>query len=119
MAVRRIFLAGIVCVVDASSFMLNYTAASKERTHSGGWLPELLTSQLECADTVIINKMDLMPCQDAMSELSELLESLNTNARRFQVSHGEVPLRELLPAEPLDISTLPYVPTLGLGTALH
>lgn len=109
---KRIFLAGIVCVLDASSFMSNYNSTHSEWTHSDGWLPELLTSQLECSDTLIINKVDLMPSQGARSELTELVQSLNSNARRFEVSWGDVPLHELLPAEPLDIATMPYVPTL-------
>jgi len=109
---KRIFLAGIVCVLDGSCFLNQYNADDTEpATDHGEWLPALLTAQLECADTVVINKTDLMQAEE-LGQLTTMLASLNCNARRFETSFGAVPLRGLLPAQPLDLETMPYVPTL-------
>ncbi|CAE8645894.1 unnamed protein product [Polarella glacialis] len=108
---RRIFLAGIICVVDASCFWEMYNssdAGDAERRP----LSVLLVSQLESADTVIINKTDLVG-KDELDRLTQLLTAMCPSARQLLASRGALPLRTLLPAEPIDLDMPAYVPTLA------
>merc|ERR1719162_2132858 len=108
---RRLFLAGIICVIDASTFWEMYhsdDSGSDERKP----LSALLVSQIESSDTVIINKSDLVSQAD-LDRLSELLAALNPSAKRMVTSHGAQPLRTLLPADPVDLDMPAYVPTLA------
>jgi len=108
---RRIFLAGIICVVDASTFWETYNsddAGSADRQP----LSALLMSQLESADTVIVNKSDLV-APEQLERLKELLVTLSPNARLLPATRGALPLRTLLPAEPVDLDMPAYVPTLA------
>jgi len=108
---RRLFLAGIICVVDASTFAeLYYSADAGDPDRKP--LSALLVSQLESADTVVINKADLID-QTELERLSELLRALNPNARCLVSTKGALPLRTLLPAEPIDLDMPAYVPTLA------
>mmetsp|Transcript_140160 Transcript_140160/g.349300 ORF Transcript_140160/g.349300 Transcript_140160/m.349300 type:complete len:517 (-) Transcript_140160:22-1572(-) len=115
---RRIFLAGIICVVDASTFWESYH--STESAPDCQPLSVLLVSQLESADTLIINKSDLVS-QAEMARLQQLLSALAPNARRIVTTRGALALRELLPADPVTLDMPAYVPTLANrhGTAVR
>ncbi|CAE8627389.1 unnamed protein product, partial [Polarella glacialis] len=75
-------------------------------------LSVLLVSQLESADTVIINKTDLVG-KDELDRLTQLLTAMCPSARQLLASRGALPLRTLLPAEPIDLDMPAYVPTLA------
>lgn len=108
---KRIFLAGIICVVDASTFRESYNspdAGDADRLP----LSALLVSQLESSDTVIVNKTDLVSPEE-LAELTQLLAALSPNARRLESMRGALPLRTLLPAEPVDLDMPAYVPSLA------
>ncbi|CAL1137742.1 unnamed protein product, partial [Cladocopium goreaui] len=107
---KRLFLAGIICVVDASAFWEMYNSGDQGDTERKP-LSALLVSQLESSDTVIINKTDLVSSEE-LTRVSELLKALSPNARQFQATRGQLPLRTLLPAEPIDLEMPAYVPTL-------
>eukprot|EP00930_Biecheleria_cincta_P031429 TRINITY_DN21815_c0_g1_i1.p1 TRINITY_DN21815_c0_g1~~TRINITY_DN21815_c0_g1_i1.p1 ORF type:complete len:535 (-),score=65.62 TRINITY_DN21815_c0_g1_i1:155-1549(-) len=108
---RKIFLAGIICVVDASAFWDMYNS-SDEGDSERKPLSTLLVNQLESADTVIINKTDLVSSDD-LERVLQLIKTLSPNARHFPSTHGALPLRTLLPAEPVDLDMPAYVPTLA------
>ena len=96
---QKIFLAGIVCVVDASCFRSVYestellslpvTPTSSGRGLSGAGplvpLASLYVKQLEEADIVVVNKTDLLPSED-LPPLLSLLDSLNGRARYIEAT---------------------------------
>jgi len=108
---RHVFLAGIICMVDASTFWETYNsgdAGADDRQP----LSTLLLAQVECADTVIVSKNDLVG-ETELERLSELLGALSPNARRLAATHGALPLRTVLPADPIDLDMPAYVPNLA------
>jgi len=120
---RRVFLAGIVCVVDASTFRAAYesTGFAEQPPAKPGTFPPtqpaaplsaLLVSQLESSDTVIVNKADLVDSSE-LESTQRLITALSPNARKLEATRGNVPLRELLSAEPVDFDMPAYVPTLA------
>jgi len=108
---RHVFLAGIICMVDASTFWETYNS-SDTGTDDRQPLSTLLLAQVECADTVIVSKNDLVG-EAELVRLSELLGALSPNARRLAAIHGALPLRTVLPADPIDLDMPAYVPTLA------
>jgi G3E family GTPase len=92
----------MVTVVDGPSFMIDYIESSKltdldqaagdedERT-----LSDLLIEQVEFADVIIINKLDLMD-QEEVVELQHLLHRLNPVAKILTATKSVVPLKEIL-----------------------
>jgi len=108
---KRIFLASIVCVVDASAFWDLYNSSNAGDAERQP-LSALLVNQLESADTVIINKTDLVSAVE-LERLRTLIATLNANARCFEATKGALPIRTLLPAEPVDLDMPAYVPSLA------
>lgn len=108
---RHVFLAGIICMVDASTFWETYNS-SDAGTDGRQPLSTLLLAQVECADTVIVNKSDLVG-EAELEQLSQLLGTLSPNARRLAATHGALPLRTVLPADPIHLDMPAYVPTLA------
>jgi len=92
----------MVTVVDAKAFLGDYehsvglserdSAADKgdERTTS-----DLLIEQIEFADVLVINKIDLID-DDAKNTLIAILNRLNPEAKIVTSEHGRVPLNEIL-----------------------
>ena len=88
----------MVTVVDAASFLLEYQAADSlenrgeslneddERT-----VTDLLIDQVEFADVIVLNKVDLSGEALAL-EVQAILQALNPGARIVHATHGLVPL---------------------------
>lgn len=55
----------------------------------------LLTEQIEFANVIIINKIDLVAPEDAL-ELEAIINKLNPEAKILKSSWGEIPLKEIL-----------------------
>jgi len=112
---KRTFLAGIICVIDASTFdqMLHAPDSAETPELAARTMPlaALLVSQVEEADTIVISKCDLVE-PSALQELKSLLKSLNSRAQQLEAVQGNLPLRQLLPAEPVPFEMPAYVPTL-------
>lgn len=92
----------MVTVVDAVNFLKDYDEA-KYLQESGESLGEedersvadLLVDQVEFADVLLISKTDLVVASD-VERLSAILKTLNTHARIVPISHGQVPIEEVL-----------------------
>lgn len=108
---QRIFLAGIICVIDASTFWDTYHSP---KVAGDGYqsLAVLFASQLESADTVVVNKVDLVD-REKLEPLLQLISTLAPNARRFLTTRGCTPLRDIMPADPVNLDMPSYVPTLA------
>jgi G3E family GTPase len=92
----------MVTVVDAVNFLRDYTSAEALRDRDIAAtedddrnLVDLLVEQVEFADVLIINKVDLAAAS-ALDELEALLRRLNPHAQILRATHGRVPLSEIL-----------------------
>lgn len=92
----------MVTVVDALSFLKDYNASVdlKERGESLGeederTVADLLIDQIEFADVIVLNKLDLVRNEHAL-EVEAVIKALNPGARVLKTSHGEVALENVL-----------------------
>jgi G3E family GTPase len=98
----------MVTVVDGSTFLEDYDAADSlaaleiaagetdERTTS-----DLLIEQVEFANVIVINKLDLIEEAQAL-ELKSLLKKLNPEAVIISAERGAVPLNQILNTDLFD-----------------
>jgi G3E family GTPase len=92
----------MVTVVDAANFRSDWEAAQelRERGESLGeddhrTVAALLADQVEFADVIVVNKMDLLT-EAARFELTALLRQLNRRAEVILAERGRVPLDRVL-----------------------
>ena len=88
----------MVTVVDAASFLLDYNAAEElqNRGESIGdederTVTDLLVDQVEFADVIVLNKLDLVSSEDAL-EVEAVLRALNPDAKIHRTTHGRISL---------------------------
>ncbi|MGH1347692.1 MAG: zinc metallochaperone GTPase ZigA [Nannocystales bacterium] len=92
----------MVTVVDAANFMRDYNAAQAlaERGETLGedderTVTDLLIEQIEFADVIVLNKLDLVDPVQAR-EVQAVLEALNPGARVVPSTQGRVPPKAIL-----------------------
>ena len=92
----------MVTVVDAASFLWDYNAADalQARGESLGeedhrTVTDLLIDQIEFADVIVLNKLDLVSNDQAL-EVEAVLKALNPGARILRATHGQIPLQNVL-----------------------
>ncbi len=92
----------MVTVVDAASFLDDYDAAEalKDRGQAVGeederTVTDLLIDQVEFADVIVLNKIDLVSEEHAL-EVEAILRALNPGARIHRATRGKVPLGYVL-----------------------
>ncbi|MEM7096713.1 MAG: zinc metallochaperone GTPase ZigA [Pseudomonadota bacterium] len=92
----------MVTVVDAASFLRDYKEAEalQVRGESLGeddlrTVTDLLIEQVEFANVIVLNKIDLVT-QAQMEEVEAILLALNPGAQIIPASHGDVPLDRVL-----------------------
>ncbi|MEH3053217.1 MAG: GTP-binding protein [Patulibacter minatonensis] len=92
----------MVTVVDASTFLTECDGLDDLTTRGMGLGPEdertivdLLVDQVEFADTIVLNKVDLAGA-DELARTEALIGALNPKARIVRSTRGAVPLREVL-----------------------
>ena len=88
----------MVTVVDAASFLKDYNAAEelRDRGESLGeederTVTDLLIDQVEFADLIVLNKVDLVSSEHAL-EVEAVLRALNPGAKIHRTTRGRVPL---------------------------
>ena len=88
----------MVTVVDAASFLRDYNAADalQDRGESLGeedhrTVTDLLIDQIEFADVIVLNKLDLVSNDQAL-EVEAIVKALNPGAKILMATHGQVPL---------------------------
>lgn len=91
----------MVTVVDAMNFLRDYSAQEDLQARGLAVGPEdtrriseLLIEQIEFADVLILNKLDLVSAAE-VEQLSGILRQLNPTAVQLRSRFGEVPLQEL------------------------
>ena len=92
----------MVTVVDAASFLGDYNAAEalQARGESLGeddhrTVTDLLIDQIEFADVLVLNKLDLVSERQAL-EVEAIMKALNPGAKVLKTTRGEVPLECVL-----------------------
>ncbi len=92
----------MVTVVDTASFLRDYNAAEalKERGESLGeednrTVTDLLIDQIEFADVIVLNKLDLVSEEHAL-EVKAIVKALNPGAKILTTTRGQVPLNNVL-----------------------
>jgi len=92
----------MVTVVDAASFLRDYNAAEalQDRGESLGeedhrTVTDLLIDQIEFADVIVLNKLDLAGDEQAL-EVEAIVKALNPGAKILGATRGRVPLESVL-----------------------
>lgn len=92
----------MVTVVDAANFLMDYNAAEalKDRGESLGeedhrTVTDLLIDQIEFADVIVLNKLDLVT-KDQANEVGAIIKALNPGAKVLMTTRGKVPLESVL-----------------------
>ncbi|MEM1436101.1 MAG: zinc metallochaperone GTPase ZigA [Pseudomonadota bacterium] len=92
----------MVTVVDAASFLRDYNAADalQDRGESLGeedhrTVTDLLIDQVEFADVIVLNKLDLVS-EDQAHEVEAIIQALNPGAKIIPATRGQVPLESVL-----------------------
>jgi len=106
-----------VTVVDAVNFMKDYgkgqrlcdrSALGAEKTDERS-ITQLLVDQVECANLIVLNKMDLIKERNA-SNLEGLLRKLNPKAKIIRSSFGKVDVKLLLNTCSFDMAEAEQMP---------
>ncbi len=92
----------MVTVVDTASFLQDYNAADtlQARGESLGeedhrTVTDLLIDQIEFADVIALNKLDLVSRDEAL-KVEAIVKALNPGARILKTTRGQVPLENVL-----------------------
>ncbi|MDE0479671.1 MAG: zinc metallochaperone GTPase ZigA [Gammaproteobacteria bacterium] len=92
----------MVTVVDAASFLRDYNAADalQDRGESLGeedqrTVTDLLIDQIEFADVIVLNKLDLVSTDQAR-EVEAIVKALNPGAKVLMATRGRIPLESVL-----------------------
>lgn len=107
----------MVTVVDAAHLLQDYSSQDflRDRGEVAGDederpLVHLLVDQIEFADVVILNKIDIAG-PEAIATARAIIRSLNSDARIIEVSHGKVQAREILDTGLFDFAAAHKHPT--------
>ncbi|MCF7624908.1 GTP-binding protein [[Brevibacterium] frigoritolerans] len=92
----------MVTVVDGYNFWQDFTSGETliDRMQAsdaadGREVVDLLIDQIEFANVILLNKIDLMDA-DAVAELKAVLHKVNADARIIETNHSKVPLKDVL-----------------------
>ncbi len=92
----------LVTVVDGCNFLEDFDSVDELRDRSLGMsedddrdIPQLLVNQIEFANVIIINKIDLLT-DEQRAMLRRMIGSFNPQARLLEASYGQVDLTEIL-----------------------
>lgn len=104
---QQVRLDAMITVVDAAHFWETYQDATaegkiegEEHAHS---LAHLLAGQIEFADIVLLNKIDLVPVEE-VTRLESFIWELNPRANVIRTRYGQVDPSELLYTGAFDVN---------------
>lgn len=106
----------MVTVVDANNLLSDYTSADllEQRGESAGpedgrTLAALLAEQIEFADVVVVNKIDMVDAA-RRDEVAAIVRALNPMARLVYAEFGRVPLNQVLGTGLFDMERASQMP---------
>ncbi len=92
----------LVTVVDAANFLKQYDAAEDLRDRGEAineedqrTVTDLLCDQIEFANVILINKVDLVTPEELL-QVEAVLKGLNPVAKLLRTEHSQIPLSEIL-----------------------
>ena len=92
----------MVTVVDAANILNNYSSKDflKDKGESAGeeddrTLVDLLVEQIEFANVIILNKLDLIS-QDQLKTVKALIKGLNVKAKIIEATNSKVEMKEVM-----------------------
>ncbi|MFC9601514.1 GTP-binding protein [Peribacillus butanolivorans] len=98
----------MVTVVDAKNFWQDYASGETlidrmQATDEADQreVVDLLIDQIEFANVILLNKIDLMKAEE-VAELNAVLQKINPDARIIETSHSQVPLKEVMNTQLFD-----------------
>lgn len=98
----------MVTVVDAHNFPIDFESHDTLRERrialdesDDRSVSDVLAEQVEFANTIVLNKTDLVP-EAALRRLEAVLHHLNPEARLIQATHGVVPSEDLIDTRAFD-----------------
>ncbi|NBV98042.1 MAG: GTP-binding protein [Proteobacteria bacterium] len=101
----------MVTVVDSFNFLKDYGStdflSDREMARDGEdarTIVDLLLSQIEFADVIILNKLDLISDEDT-AYLRKMIKALNEGAKIIEAVNAAVPLKEVLNTGLFDINS--------------
>ncbi|MCH9809131.1 MAG: zinc metallochaperone GTPase ZigA [Alphaproteobacteria bacterium] len=107
----------MVTVVDAANLLRDYSSHDflKDRGETAGedderTLVDLLVDQLEFADVIVLNKLDLASPDDVVAARA-IIRSLNSHARVIETTEGQVGLSDILDTGLFDFEAAHQHPT--------
>jgi G3E family GTPase len=99
----------MVTVIDAKHFLNDYASEEELRDRKLGvsdqderTIVDLLIDQIEFANVIVINKVDLVSKRE-LERLEGILHHLNPDAVLVKADHGKVPLKKLLNTKLFDL----------------
>jgi len=100
----------MITVVDASQLLRDYSSEDmlRDRGESLGeederTLVDLLVDQIEFADTIVVNKTDLVD-RDQLDLVRKVIHALNPSAHLIETSHADVDLADVLDTKRFDFN---------------
>lgn len=106
----------LVTVVDAVNFLKDYQKTDTLQDRQLGaektdrrTIAQLLADQVECANLILLNKVDLVSESDA-KHLEGVLKKLNPKAKVIRSTYSKVDLKQLLNTKSFDIEEAEQMP---------
>mmetsp|Transcript_72425 Transcript_72425/g.169624 ORF Transcript_72425/g.169624 Transcript_72425/m.169624 type:complete len:413 (-) Transcript_72425:167-1405(-) len=107
----------LVTVVDAVNFLKDYKEGKRLRDRPAlgaedddpRAIADLLVDQVECANVILLNKMDLIEDEDA-ARLESILRTLNTKAKIIRSTFGKISPEHLLNTSSFDLKEAEKMP---------
>ncbi|KAG6336110.1 hypothetical protein ID866_2976 [Astraeus odoratus] len=87
---REIILDGVVCVVDAV-----FGRKQMEEDNSIDGIGESLR-QIACSDVVLLNKVDLVPSKDQLSQIEEIIHKVNPSAPIHRTERANIDIARII-----------------------
>lgn len=69
---------------------------SSSNSDEGSGVADLLVSQTETADVLVLNKCDLVESEDKLLEVKQVVSALNPRATVLSTKYGNVPVKDIL-----------------------
>ncbi len=105
-----------VTVVDAANWLNDYRSSDELRDRGVGTeaddhrsLVDMLVQQVEFADVILLNKIDLVSADD-LEQLETFIRRLNPTAVLYRTEHSRVPLSAVLNTGRFDLDRVTSIP---------
>ena len=96
-----------VTVVDSSNFTNNFDEVGKNERN--GSIAQLLVEQIEFANVVIANKIDLVP-KEKLGDVKQRILLLNPRAKLLEASNSRIQVADILDTKMYDADEMKVPP---------